>query len=463
MGVGRRENAKSGEVQAELERPTEGRWLTPVRRGGVSRKPATDGLMPGTSGKVVMEEVISAENWRKALAAVVANRGAAGPDGMRTSELAGHLERHGGEISRKLLEGRYRPGAARRVEIPKASGGTRGLSVPNVVDRFVQQLLLQALTPRLDPQMSASSYGFRPGRSAHDAVKQAQAYARAGYDWVVDLDIEKFFDRVNHDVLMHRLSREVDDRRILRLIGQMLRAGCILPDGEVKASEQGTPQGGPLSPLLANLYLDALDRELARRGLRFCRYADDCNIYVRSRSAAQRVATGVAAWLQRHLKLTVNASKSGIGRAWERTFLGFTLTLTLLIAIAAGSLERYRDMVREHYTGRDGGTTVQLRDAWLPKVRGWWSYYRLAEDRRPVEALSGWTRRHMRKSFWLRWHSTAGRTRHLRRLGLDAATSALAGASTRGAWRLAGASCLQRTLSTATLRRYGFLVPPDLE
>jgi group II intron reverse transcriptase/maturase len=427
----------------------------------MSRKPATDGSAPGASGKVVMEEAVVLENWRKALAAVVANRGAPGPDGMRTSELAGHLDLHGGTIVRKLLEGRYRPAAARRVEIPKASGGTRGLNVPNVVDRFVQQLLLQVLTPRLDPQMSASSYGFRPGRSAHQAVQQAQEYARAGFDWVVDLDIEKFFDRVNHDVLMHRLSREVEDRRVLHLIGQMLRAGHILPCGDVKPSEMGTPQGGPLSPLLANLYLDALDQELTRRGLKFCRYADDCNIYMRSRSAAERVAANVTTWLQRHLKLTVNASKSGVGRAWERKFLGFTLTLTLLIAIATSSLSRYQDMVREHYTGRGGGTTVQLRDAWLPKVRGWWSYYRLAEYRQPLADLSGWTRRHMRKCFWQRWHSSAGRYRHLRRLGLSHAL-AKAGYSTRGAWRMASNGAMNKALSNARLQRFGFLVPTDL-
>ena len=461
MGVGRRDNAKSGATQVELELPQGGRWIPPIGRAGVSRKPATCGSLPGTSGKVEMEAVVSAENWRKALAAVVANRGAPGPDGMRTSELAGHLERHGETIVRKLLEGRYRPTAARRVEIPKASGGTRGLNVPNVVDRFVQQLLLQALTPQLDPQMSASSYGFRPGRSAHDAVKQAREYARAGYAWVVDLDIEKFFDRVNHDVLMHRLSRDVEDRRILRLIGQMLRAGCILPDGEVKPSEMGTPQGGPLSPLLANLYLDALDQELTRRGLRFCRYADDCNIYVRSQSSAERVAESVTTWLKRHLKLTVNATKSGVGRAWERTFLGFTLTMTLMIAIAAGSLDRYRDMVREHYTGRDGGPTVQLRDTWEAKVKGWWNYYRLAEYRQPVQALSGWTRRHMRKCFWQRWHSAKGRYRHFRKLGLSHEL-AKAGYSSRGAWRMARNGAMNKALSNATLKRYGFIVPTDL-
>ncbi len=409
----------------------------------------------------VMERAVTAENWAAAMAAVEANAGAAGPDGMSTGELKAHLQRHRDGIVRKLLEGRYRPAAARRVEIAKASGGTRGLHIPNVVDRFVQQLLLQALTPLLDPMMSASSFGFRPGRSAHQAVEQARSYAREGYDWVVDLDIEQFFDRVNHDVLMHRLSREVGDKRVLRLIGAMLRAGHILPDGQVQASTAGTPQGGPLSPLLANWYLDALDRELSRRGLRFCRYADDCNIYVRSQAAAERVLESLRGWLDRRLKLTVHPSKSGVGRPWERKFLGFTLSIGLLIAVSGASLARYQERVREHFTGRDGGTTVQLRDDWQAYVRGWWGYYRLAEDRSAFAALEGWTRRHMRKCFWQRWHSTAGRYGHLRRLGASEKL-ARAAFSRRGAWRMARNGALHSTLTNRTLHHYGFLVPTDL-
>ncbi len=409
----------------------------------------------------VMDEVVAEGNWERALKAEEAKRGAPGPDGLKTSELREHLARYGAGIRRKLLEGRYRPVAARRVEIPKASGGMRGLNIPNVVDRFVQRLLLQVLSERLDPKMSDSSFGFRPHRSAQQAVQQAQRYAREGYTWVVDLDIEKFFDRVNHDILMHRLGQETRDKRVLKLVGAMLRAGHILPDGDVVQSEEGTPQGGPLSPLLTNLYLDALDRELHRRGLRFCRYADDCNIYLSSQKAAHRVMQRIGAWISRHLKLKVHPEKSGVGQVWERKFLGFTLTALLLIGIATSSLLRYQDRVRTQFTGRGGGTTVHLRDDWRRYVQGWWSYFRLAEDRSAIQRLEGWTRRHMRKCFWQRWHSAAGRYRHLRRLGASHKL-ARAAYSSRGARRMARTGAMHTTLNTRTLKRHGFLVPTDL-
>lgn len=409
----------------------------------------------------VMDEALTEGNWERALKAEEAKGGAPGPDGLKTSELRAHLARYGAGIRRKLLEGRYRPVAARRVEIPKASGGMRGLNIPNVMDRFVQRLLLQVLNARLDPKMSESSYGFRPGRSAQQAVQQAQRYAREGHTWVVDLDIEQFFDRVNHDILMHRLGQEVRDKRVLKLVGAMLRAGHILPDGDVVQSEEGTPQGGPLSPLLANLYLDALDRELTQRGLRFCRYADDCNIYVGSQKAAHRVMQSIGPWISRHLKLKVHPDKSGVGRVWERQFLGFTLTAALLIAIAASSLTRYQDQVRAQFTGRAGGTTAQLREDWRESVQGWWSYFHLAEDRSTLQRLESWIRRHMRKCFWQRWHSAAGRYRHLRQLGASPAL-ARAAYSSRGAWRMARNGAMHTTLTTRTLKRYGFIVPTDL-
>jgi RNA-directed DNA polymerase len=411
--------------------------------------------------ETVMEQAVSGDCWEAAQAAVIGNRGAAGPDGMPVTALRAHLLKHGEAIKRKLLSGSYLPAAARRVEIAKPNGGTRGLNIPNVVDRFVQQLLVQVLTPHLDPQMSTSSFGFRPGRSAHDAVRQAQAYAREGCDWVVDMDIEAFFDRVNHDVLMRRLTRDVQDRRALKLINRMLSAGHILPQGEVVRSEQGTPQGGPLSPLLSNLYLDALDRELTKRGLRFCRYADDCNIYVGSRQAGERVLAGVSAWLSKHLKLTVHPGKSGVGRAWERKFLGFTLTLSLLLTVSGASIARYQDRVREHFDARRSVTSVELRDSWERYVRGWWGYYRLCEERRPITRWEGWTRRHIRKCFWQRWHSAEGRYRNLRKLGLHPELAGVA-RSSRGAWRLAGGSAMQKALSNRVLRSYRFFVPTDL-
>lgn len=437
-----------------------GGW-SPVGIGSsVSVDEPLDSMVPKPL-ETVMEQAVSALCWEAAQEAVIGNRGAAGPDGMPVTALRAHLQKHGESIKRKLVSGGYLPAAARRVEIVKPNGGTRGLNIPNVVDRFVQQLLVQVLTPQLDPRMSTSSFGFRPGRSAHDAVRQAQAYAREGYDWVVDMDIEAFFDRVNHDVLMRRLTRDVQDRRALKLINRMLSAGHILPQGEVVRSEQGTPQGGPLSPLLSNLYLDALDCELTKRGLRFCRYADDCNIYVGSRQAGERVLAGVSAWLSKHLKLTVHPGKSGVGRAWERKFLGFTLTLALLITVSGASIARYQDRVRQHFDARNSVTSVELRDGWERYVRGWWGYYRLSEDRRAITHWERWTRRHIRKCFWQRWHSVQGRYRNLRLLGLAPAQAGVAHSS-RGAWRLAGGRALQTALSNRVLRRYRFFVPTDL-
>ena len=269
----------------------------------------------------LMEQVAAEENLRRALAAVKRNRGAAGIDAMTTDQLESHFARHGEKIRAKLLAGRWTPSPVRRVEIPKPHGGKRLLGIPTVMGRLLQQALLQVLQPIFEPLFSESSYGFRPGRSAHDAVRAAQGYVREGQDWVVDIDIAKFFDHVHHDILMRRIAQVIRDKRILRLIGRYLRAGVLL-NGVLVRSEEGTPQGGPLSPLLANIYLDALDRELENRGLRFCRYADDCNIYVGSEAAAGRVLEGIENWIEKHLRLQVNKAKSGAGRPWERKFLG---------------------------------------------------------------------------------------------------------------------------------------------
>ena len=271
-----------------------------------------------------MDEVVREENCALALQAVTRNKGAAGIDRMKTTELESHLQAHGEKIKAKLLAGTYVPTPVRRVEIPKPSGGTRMLGIPTVQDRFIQQLLLQVLTPILDPMFSEHSYGFRPGRKAQDAVLAAQQYAQEGKDWVVDIDITKFFDHVNHDILMGRIGTTIRDKRVLGLIGKYLRRGAMV-DGVVTASEEGTPQGGPLSPMLANIYLDALDKELDERGHSYCRYADDCNIYVSSQAEAERTLTSVRDWIEKHLRLKVNEAKSGTGRVWERKFPGFRL------------------------------------------------------------------------------------------------------------------------------------------
>ncbi len=320
--------------------------------------------------------------------------------------------------------------------------------------------MLQVLQAIFDPRFSESSWGFRPGRSAHDAVRAAQGYVREGKDWVVDIDIARFFDVVNHDILMRRVAEVIRDKRVLGLIGRYLRAG-VLTEGVVVRSAEGTPQGGPLSPLLANIYLDALDRELERRGLRFCRYADDCNIYVGSEAAAKRVLAGITAWIEKHLRLKVNEAKSGAGRPWERKFLGFRLNRQGQVEAAPESVERFKRKVREIWCGNRSVTSRQLRDEWRRYVRGWWGYYRLAERRRAIFLLEGWVRRHIRKCFWLRWHGATGRRRALRRLGIGERLLKLVPAR-RGAWRIAANGLLQTALSNATLRHYGFVMPSDL-
>ena len=407
-----------------------------------------------------MEEAVREENCRTALAAVKRNRGSAGIDRMRVDELEAHLKRQWPKIRAKLLAGTYVPSPVKRVEIPKPNGGKRGLGIPTVQDRFVQQLLLQVMTPIYDPGFSEHSYGFRPGRRAQDAVRAAQGYFREGKDWLVDMDIAKFFDHVNHDILLGRIGQTIRDKRVLGLIGRYLRRGAMI-EGVVVRSEAGTPQGGPLSPLLANIYLDRLDQELERRGHSFCRYADDCNIYVGSEAAAERVLVSIRNWIETQLRLEVNATKSGVGRPWERKFLGFRINRKGEIEVAPESLERFKAKVRELWRVNQSRTSKQLRDQWQRYVRGWWSYYRLAEDRRKVFRLEGWVRRHIRKCFWLRWHSAAGRLTALRRLGLRGRMLTVARTS-KGAWPIARTTCLHTALNNRVLLRYGFVMPSDL-
>jgi RNA-directed DNA polymerase len=408
----------------------------------------------------LMEQVVTDENCARALAAVKRNKGAAGIDRMTTRELENHLQAHWAKIRAKLLAGTYVPSPVRKVEIPKPNGGTRTLGIPTVQDRFIQQLLLQVMTPIFDPAFSEHSYGFRPGRKAQDAVEAAQKYAQEGKGWVVDIDITKFFDHVNHDILMGRIGTTIRDKRVLHLIGKCLRRGAMV-DGLVEASVEGTPQGGPLSPLLANIYLDALDKELERRGHSYCRYADDCNIYVSSQAAAERTLASIEDWIEKHLRLKVNTAKSGAGRIEERKFLGFRLDRERRIGVAPESVGRFKTKVKEMWRANQSRTSNQLRDDWQRYARGWWGYFQLAEARGPIFQLEGWIRRHIRKCFWLRWHSATGRERELRRLGLQGRRLKVA-FSSRGAWRLAANASVQSALSNATLSRFGFLMPSDL-
>ena len=408
----------------------------------------------------LMEQVVTQDNATVAWRAVKRNGGAPGIDGMTTRQRRDHVRAHWETIRAKLLAGTYVPSPVRRVEIPKPNGGVRLLGIPTVLDRWIQQMLLQVLQAIFDPTFSAQSFGFRPGKRAHDAVCTARNYVQAGKNWVVDMDITQFFDRVNHDILMNRIGQTIRDKRVLRLMGKYLRAG-VMVEGVVQSSEEGTPQGGPLSPLLANIYLDALDRELEQRGLAFSRYADDCNMYVSSQRAAERVLASVTDWIKKHLRLEVNATKSGTGRPWERKFLGFRINPQGKIEAASQSVERFKMKVRELWRSCQSQTSDELRGTWRAYVRGWWGYYRLAEERRNVFGLEGWIRRHIRSCFWQRWHDWRGRLRKLRQLGLSGHLLKVAHSS-KGAWRIAASPSLQTALSNAVLRRYGFWMPSDL-
>jgi RNA-directed DNA polymerase len=408
----------------------------------------------------LMEQVVSRENATAAWLAVKRNGGAAGIDRMTTGQLRDHIRAHWESIQAKLLAGTYVPSPVRRVEIPKPNGGVRMLGIPTVQDRWIQQMILQVLQPIFDPTFNQHSYGFRPGRSAHDAVRAAQDYVKSGKDWVVDMDITQFFDRVNHDILMNRIGQTIRDKRMLRLIGQYLRAGAMA-EGVIITSEEGTPQGGPLSPLLANIYLDRLDKELEKRGLAFSRYADDCNIYVGSRRAAERVLAGISQWIKEQLRLEVNAGKSGVGQPWERKFLGFRINREGRIEAAPQSVERMKDKVKELWPSCQSLSSVELRDRWRAYLLGWWAYYGLAEERRSIFDTESWIRRHIRCCFWQRWHNSRGRLRQLRQLGVRGKLLRFSH-STKGAWSMALNGAMHTALNNQTLRRYGFVMPSDL-
>lgn len=414
-----------------------------------------------TMEPVTLESVLAQENLNAAWSQVKANDGAAGVDGWDVEQTEALIREHWPRIEAALLAGRYQPEAVRAVTIPKASGGERVLGVPTVLDRWIEQAIHQQLSPVWEPDFSEHSYGFRPGRSTHQAVRTAQEYVKAGKRWVVDLDLKSFFDRVNHDRLMHLVGRKVRDKRLLRLLGEYLRAPLQRPDGRRERRTQGTPQGGPLSPLLANIYLDPLDKELEARGLSFVRYADDIAIFVASERSAERVRHSMIGWIEKHLKLEVNRDKSRSGPSDQGGLLGFRLYTDGRIGVAPKALERMKGKVRELWNARRNVTSAQLRDQWQRYIRGWWNYFALADWRREVTDCSGWIRRHMRKCFWLRWHSARGRYKALYRLGIRGRALGTA-ASSYGAWALARDPTLQHALNNATLRRHGFILPWEL-
>src|SRR5512139_2817462 len=370
-------------------------------------------------GERLMEEICERENCKRALARVKANRGSAGVDGMTVQQLAEFLKQHWPAIREQLLSGTYEPQPVKGVEIPKPDGGKRKLGIPTVLDRFIQQAVMQVLQDRWDGTFSDHSYGFRPGRSAHQAVEQAQQYIAGGHRWVVDLDLEKFFDRVNHDKLMARIAERVSDKRVLKLIRAFLRAG-VMEGGLVSPVDEGTPQGGPLSPLLSNIVLDELDRELERRGLRFARYADDSNIYVRSRRAGERVMASITRFLTTKLKLKVNEQKSAMAQPWERKFLGFSFTFeeSPRRRIAPKAVERFKERVRE-LTRRTKGISIERMAEELTEYqRGWIGYFGRCQTPTVLQGLEEWTRRRLRSVIWKQWKRGAVRFAELRKRGV---------------------------------------------
>lgn len=407
--------------------------------------------------EVSMESIVAEGNMRKAYRAVTKNKGAPGIDGITTIELREHLKQHWPALRDKLCQGEYRPGWIKGVKIPKPQGGERLLGIPNTQDRLIQQAVQQELTRLWDANFSDHSYGYRPGRGAHDAIRAARGYIQAGNSWVVDLDIEGFFDQVNHDRLMHLIKREVKDKRVLRYIGDSLRADMVL-DGQRSKRTRGTPQGGPLSPVLANLYLDALDKELERRGLRFCRYADDLMIFVSSERSAARVLDSISTWIETHLKLKVSASKSGTGRPWDRTYLGYTFDEDGNPRVSRKSVKKYQRKVRAIWSARQSLAWRDLQTLWQQTVRGWYQYFKLATD--TFKGLSGWTRRHMRKLLWLRWHSKAGRLKQLKRLGIR--NTLLKRVSFHAkAWRASRHRAMHLALDVKRLRKWALWTPED--
>jgi RNA-directed DNA polymerase len=398
----------------------------------------------------LMEEVCQRDNLWKALKRVQANKGAPGVDGMTVRQLPKYLKRHWPKIREQLLAVTCRPQPVKRVEIPKPDGGVRKLGIPSALDRFIQQAVLQVLQERWDRTFSEQSYGFRPGRSAHQAVAQAQAYIAEGYSYTVDIDLEKFFDRVNHDMLMGRIAKRVEDKRMLKLIRAFLCAG-IMENGLVSPSEEGTPQGGPLSPLLSNLMLDDLDKELERRGLRFVRYADDCNIYVRSRRAGQRVMQSVTRFITGKLKLKVNESKSAVARPAQRKFLGFSFTSGKQPKrrIAPKSLLRFKKRIRE-LTKRNRGVSLDQMVADLRRyLTGWRGYFGFCQTPSVFPTLDSWIRRRLRCFQWKQWKSGRTRFAELRKRGAGKDLAAQTAGSSRGLWHVSRSPALSIALPGA--------------
>lgn len=396
----------------------------------------------------LMAEVLAKANLRSAYQRVLRNKGAPGVDGVGVERLKAQLQAHWPEIKEALRAGSYQPQPDRAVSIAKPDGGTRTLGIPTVMDRLIQQAIHQVLSPLYDPDFSAHSYGYRPGRSAGQAVRQAREHIASGYGWIVDLDLEKFFDRVNHDILMSRLARKIEDKRLLRLIRRYLEAGMMIGGLETVRNE-GMPQGGPLSPLLSNILLDELDKELEARGHRFCRYADDCNIYVKSERAGKRVLESVSRFLQRRLKLRVNQSKSGVSRPSKRAFLGYSVYGrgdNARLKVAPKAIKRLKGKLKALFRRGKGQHLPGFIQQLNPVLRGWLNYYRHIGVTGILRELDGWIRRHLRKILWRQWKRVYSRAKTLMRLGLSEVRAWTSATNGRGPWWNAGTSHMNRAV-----------------
>lgn len=439
---------QKNQLQQALAFPEHGRSEAPESSGRGTESSMVKRMSESSaSSEQLMEEICQAENCKQALARIKSNKGSPGIDGMTVEKLPDYLKQHWAKVREQLLSGTYKPQPVKRVEIPKPDGGMRKLGIPTVLDRLIQQMVLQVLQRSWDPTFSTHSYGFRPGRSAHQAVAQAQQYIREGYGWVVDLDLEKFFDRVNHDRLMARMAQRISDKRVLKLIRRFLQAG-VMENGLVSPVDEGTPQGGPLSPLLSNIVLDELDRELERRGHRHTRYADDCNIYVRSQRAGERVMESITRYLTTKLKLKVNQAKSAVARPKDRKFLGFSFTngREARRRIAPKAILRFKERIRE-LTCRTRGISIEQRAQELSAyLRGWRGYFGFCQTPSVLEDLDQWLRRRLRSVTWKQWKRGRKRFAELRTRGIGRDLAAQTAGSPLGPWRLGKSPALSYAL-----------------
>lgn len=426
-----------------LAEKRDGEAATFEAKGSELKHATTEPEIPSMS--TVMEEVIHSENAKRALKKVLQNKGAPGVDGMTVDKLPGYLKTHWSTIRQQLLSGTYAPNAVKRVDIPKPGGGMRQLGIPTALDRFIQQAMLQVLQARWDGSFSKSSFGFRPQRSAHQAIQQAQQYVGSGSRYVVDIDLEKFFDKVNHDVLMGLIAKRINDKRVLKTIRAYLNAGSM-DDGLVKARDEGTPQGGPLSPLLSNVMLDVLDKELERRGHRFVRYADDCNIYVATERAGTRVMENITRFLARKLRLKVNMEKSAVDRPQKRKFLGFTFFRANppWRKIAPQAIARMKKRVRDLTRTTKGRSLEQTVEALKHYLIGWKGYFGFCEVRSTLKELDAWIRRRLRRLIWIQWKRGRKRYAELVKRGVEHNLAAQTAGSPHGAWRLSNSPALNR-------------------